>query len=152
MPLPFLLVVKGWLATSDPFYELCRQDGEEWVSVHRSEKVKNNLNPIWSEEKFDLSLLCDDDFDLPLRLVVYDHEGDGDHKLIGYCEVCVNELLAAKAFGGGGDTDDNDANSFLLTDDDDEDAGCVVVINAHVTGVPDFENDVEVDDEDEDEE
>lgn len=143
---------EGWLATSDPFYELCRQDGEEWVSVHRSEKVKNNLNPIWSEEKFDLSLLCDDDFDLPLRLVVYDHEGDGDHKLIGYCEVCVNELLAAKAFGGGGDTDDNDANSFLLTDDDDEDAGCVVVINAHVTGVPDFENDVEVDDEDEDEE
>lgn len=120
------------------------------VPMHRSEFIKNNLSPLWNETKLDLSTLCDGDVDMALRLVVYDHEGSGKHKLIGSVETSVNEFLGAKRFGGGGDINgDDEANYLLLEDRKGKDAGSISVINAAVTGVPepeDFSGD-ECDDE-----
>jgi len=139
--------VEGFFATSDPFYELCRKEGDKWVSVHRSEFIKNELSPIWDEEKFDLSTLCDGDFQMPILLAVWDHEGSGDHKLIGEVETTVSEILSAKSFGGGGDNSDDDANNLIIWDKDGNDAGCISIINATITGVPDEEYDFSGDEE-----
>jgi len=143
--------VEGMFSKSDPFYEVCKNENGEWAAVHRSEFVKNNLSPLWNEAKLDLSTLCDGDLDLPLKIVVYDHEGSGKHKLIGSVETSVSELLGAKRFGGGGDNNDADeANYLLLVDRKDKDAGSLAVINAALIGMPepeDFSGDEYSDDE-----
>ena len=39
--------------------------------------------------------LCNADFDLPLRLEVFDQEHDGKHESMGFLETSINQLLAA---------------------------------------------------------
>lgn len=129
--------VEGFFAKSDPFYELSRKEGGKWVAVYKSEFIKNNLSPLWNEAKYELSLLCDGDINLPLMLSVWDHEGSGKHQLIGETETSVNELLGAKAFGGGGDVNSADsANNLILWDKKGKDAGALIVVNAHLSGMP----------------
>ena len=74
--------VEGFLKKSDPFYQFTRKDmgqrGSEWNVVHKSEKVKNNLNPNWQEESVDVFMLCGGDLNLPLVLEVLDYESDGN--------------------------------------------------------------------------
>lgn len=125
--------VEGFLKKSDPFYEISRREGSHWDPVYRSEPVRNNLSPLWDEKKYDLSILCDGNRDMPLRISVYDHESDGKHDFMGALQTSVNELVAAKSFGGGGDANDVDsANHLLLVDNKQKVSGTLVVVNAHV--------------------
>lgn len=57
--------------------------GTEWNVVHRSEKIKNSLNPKWKEEEIELSVLCGGNVDLPLRLAIFDYESSGKHVPMG---------------------------------------------------------------------
>merc|ERR1712165_328948 len=95
---------EGFMKKSDPFYQFTRKDvgarGTEWNVVHRSDKIKNSLNPKWKEESIDLSILCGGNLDLPLRLSVYDYESSGQHVLMGETETSVSKLVAAKSTSG----------------------------------------------------
>ena len=79
---------KGFLKKSDPFYQFARTDmgqrGSEWNVVHKSQKIKNSLNPNWDEDNIDIFALCGGDLDLPLVLQVLDHKKDGDVSMCGF--------------------------------------------------------------------
>lgn len=74
--------------------------GTEWNVVHRSETIKNSLNPKWKQESIDLRVLCKGDLDLPLRLSVFDYESSGEHVPMGEIETSVNALIKAKSTAG----------------------------------------------------
>jgi Ca2+-dependent lipid-binding protein len=88
---------EGFMRMSDPFYQFERKDvglrGTEWNIVHRSGTINDNLNPNWSEEKIDLSVLCRGNLDEILRFSVMDYESSGDHVLMGQIEMSVNDFV-----------------------------------------------------------
>jgi Copine/C2 domain len=89
----------GILRKSDPFYEIYRRidaaGGQTWDNVHRSEFMKNNLNPTWKDAVVPLSILCGGDLDAVIKISVFDHEGSGDHTPMGDLETSVNGLTSA---------------------------------------------------------
>jgi hypothetical protein len=91
--------VEGWIRKSDPFFELARQidsaGAATWDVVYRSEVVKNNLNPDWKEAIVEVSLICGGNYDLPLRVRVFDEESNGKHDYMGSFETTVNHLIEA---------------------------------------------------------
>lgn len=117
---------------SDPFYEFKRKDvgprGTEWNIVHRSDKIKNSLNPKWDDESIDLSILCGGNVDLPLSLSIYDYESSGDHVLMGSVETSVSGLVAAKATSG------------LTITKGGEGTGTIAVLIAAVHGIESLED------------
>jgi len=122
---------EGFMKKSDPFYQFTRKDvggrGTEWNVVHRSDKIKNSLNPKWKEEVLDLSILCGGNVDLPLRLSVYDYESNGKHVLMGEVEVSVSGLVKAKSTSG------------LKLKKRSEVTGTIAVLTATVRGVESLE-------------
>lgn len=95
----------GFFNKSDPFYEFTKKDfgprGSEWNVVHRSSYIKNDLNPNWVDDNIDLGVLCGGNLDESLVLTVYDHEGSGNHEVMGCFETSVNGLIASKDSGEG---------------------------------------------------
>eukprot|EP00547_Thalassionema_nitzschioides_P002057 CAMPEP_0194209022 /NCGR_PEP_ID=MMETSP0156-20130528/7294_1 /TAXON_ID=33649 /ORGANISM="Thalassionema nitzschioides, Strain L26-B" /LENGTH=570 /DNA_ID=CAMNT_0038936107 /DNA_START=4374 /DNA_END=6083 /DNA_ORIENTATION=+ len=87
---------EGFMRKSDPFFELnSRRDGAgnlTWDNVYRSEKVKDNLSPNWKDATVSLSVLNQGEMEKPILIQVFDHESDGDHKLMGKVETSVKEL------------------------------------------------------------
>jgi len=92
----------GWFNKSDPFYQFRKKDqgfrGSEWNVVHKSEYIKDNLNPEWDEALIDLYTLCGGDYDETLYLDLYDNESSGEHELMGQIETSVNGLLESDGF------------------------------------------------------
>jgi len=89
----------GWLNKSDPFYEIWKKEvggnASQWNVVHRSSYIKDDLNPDWNLDTLDLGLICSGNRDELLVLKVFDHEGDGDHKLMGEMKTSVNQLVSS---------------------------------------------------------
>uniref|UniRef100_A0A9J8BZB5 Copine VII n=1 Tax=Cyprinus carpio carpio TaxID=630221 RepID=A0A9J8BZB5_CYPCA len=69
---------------SDPFLEIYRinDDGTEQL-VHRTEVIKNNLNPVWEPFKVSLISLCSCDDERKLKCLVWDYDSRGKHDFIG---------------------------------------------------------------------
>jgi len=92
----------GWFNKSDPFYQFRKKDqgfrGSEWNIVHKSEYIKDNLDPEWDEAQIDLGALCGGDHDQILYLDLYDNESSGEHELMGQIETSVNGLLESDGF------------------------------------------------------
>ncbi|XP_067352634.1 copine-7 isoform X2 [Channa argus] len=60
---------KDLFSKSDPFLEIYRiNDDETEQLVHRTEVIKNNLNPVWEPFKVSLMSLCSCDEDRKLKL------------------------------------------------------------------------------------
>lgn len=89
---------EGFMRKSDPFFELSnRRDGAgnlTWDNVYRSNVVKDNLSPKWKDAVVSLSVLNQGDLEKPILIEVFDHESDGDHKLMGKVETSVKELTS----------------------------------------------------------
>ena len=87
---------EGFMRKSDPFFELSSKrdgaGGQTWDNVHRSEVVKNNLNPVWKDVVVSLSVLNQGELDKPIMISVYDHESSGKHVLMGTVETTVKSL------------------------------------------------------------
>lgn len=94
----------GWFNKSDPFYEIWKKDFggnvSQWNVVHRSSYIKDDLNPVWELDHLDLGLLCSGNRDELLLLKVFDHEGDGDHKVMGEMKTSVNHLVSTMGSEG----------------------------------------------------
>ncbi|CAL8363089.1 copine-7 [Gadus morhua] len=75
---------KDLFSKSDPFLEIYRMndDGTEQL-VHRTEVIKNNLNPVWEPFKVSLISLCSCDEDRKLKCLVWDYDSRGKHDFIG---------------------------------------------------------------------
>lgn len=88
---------------SNPFYELYRKvnrpTGATWESVYRSNTVKSDLNPLWTEANLDFEAACNSDLDRAMKAVVYDHRRSGKHKFMGECETTIRGFLDAGDLG-----------------------------------------------------
>eukprot|EP00095_Tigriopus_kingsejongensis_P003219 snap_masked-scaffold699_size109694-processed-gene-0.13 protein:Tk03219 transcript:snap_masked-scaffold699_size109694-processed-gene-0.13-mRNA-1 annotation:"PREDICTED: copine-8" len=91
------LANKDTFSKSDPFLEISKLMGEGHYSVvHRTEMMKNNLNPTWAMFKIAIRDLCNADYDKPIKLTVYDYDKSDKHEIIGSSMVTLNQLKQAK--------------------------------------------------------
>uniref|UniRef100_A0A1I8GKN8 C2 domain-containing protein n=1 Tax=Macrostomum lignano TaxID=282301 RepID=A0A1I8GKN8_9PLAT len=85
---------KDFLGKSDPFLEIYQpledvtsedelNHVRNWSLVHRTEVIKNNLNPRWAMFSVPVARICRGNKRLILRFDCYDYDGDGSHDLIG---------------------------------------------------------------------
>ncbi|XP_036415768.1 copine-1 isoform X1 [Colossoma macropomum] len=87
---------KDLFGKSDPFLEFFRQDDDgKWLLVHRTEVIKNNLNPSWKKFTVSLHTFCSGDLNKPIKVHCSDYDSDGSHDLIGVFQTNVSELLKA---------------------------------------------------------
>jgi hypothetical protein len=94
----------GFFGKSDPF--LCasrlREDGS-WTRVWQSEVIMNNLSPNWRRATIPVQILCNGDYDRPLKFEVFDWDSDGSHDYMGAFQSSLRglgaepETAAAKA-------------------------------------------------------
>ncbi|ELU11603.1 hypothetical protein CAPTEDRAFT_227478 [Capitella teleta] len=85
---------KDLFGKSDPFLVFSRsnEDGSYTV-VHRTEVIKNTLNPTWKPFTVKVRSLCNGDLDRSIQIECYDWDSDGSsHDLIGIFSTTVREL------------------------------------------------------------
>uniref|UniRef100_A0A8C4QMF6 Copine Va n=1 Tax=Eptatretus burgeri TaxID=7764 RepID=A0A8C4QMF6_EPTBU len=84
---------KDFFGKSDPFLVFYRsnEDGTFTIS-HRTEVVKNTLNPVWQPFSIPVRVLCNGDIDRTIRVEVYDWDRDGSHDFIGEFTTSYREL------------------------------------------------------------
>ncbi|EPY73870.1 Copine-3 (Copine III)-like protein [Camelus ferus] len=81
---------------SDPYLEFHKQTSDgNWLMVHRTEVIKNNLNPVWRPFKISLNSLCYGDMDKTIKVECYDYDNDGSHDLIGTFQTTMTKLKGA---------------------------------------------------------
>eukprot|EP00076_Gallus_gallus_P038258 XP_025003796.1 copine-3 isoform X3 [Gallus gallus] len=87
---------KDFFGKSDPYLEFHKQTADgNWVMVHRTEVIKNNLNPVWRPFKISLNSLCYTDMDKPIKVECYDYDSDGSHDVIGSFQTTMSKLKEA---------------------------------------------------------
>ncbi|CAM9798021.1 unnamed protein product [Lampetra planeri] len=88
---------KDLFGKSDPYLEFFKMgDDGTWQMVHRTEVIKNNLNPTWRPFSIPLQALCNGDLERDVRVVCYDYDSDGSHDLIGEFKTNVKNLQQAE--------------------------------------------------------
>ncbi|KAF4082832.1 hypothetical protein AMELA_G00132760 [Ameiurus melas] len=87
---------KDLFSKSDPFLEIYRvNDDSTEQLVHRTEVIKNNLNPVWQPFKVSLISLCSCDEDRKLKCLVWDYDSRGKHDFIGEFYATFKEMQQA---------------------------------------------------------
>nr|XP_020464521.1 copine-3 isoform X1 [Monopterus albus] len=86
---------KDLFGKSDPYLEFYRQTETGWQLAHRTEVVKNNLNPTWRPFRISLQSLCGGEMEKPIKVECYDYDNDGSHDLIGIFETTMTRLQQA---------------------------------------------------------
>uniref|UniRef100_UPI00398E630C copine-3-like n=1 Tax=Pristiophorus japonicus TaxID=55135 RepID=UPI00398E630C len=87
---------KDFFGKSDPYLEFYKQtEDRKWQMVHRTEVIKNNLNPSWKPFKIPLRSLCNGDLQRSIKVDCYDYDNDGSHDLIGIFETDMTRLQEA---------------------------------------------------------
>ncbi|XP_031566337.1 copine-8-like isoform X2 [Actinia tenebrosa] len=86
---------KDFFGKSDPFLVFYRynEDGS-FTAVHRTEVIKNTLNPTWKELTIPSRALCNGDYHRAIRVECYDWDRDGGHDLIGIFSTTLKELTS----------------------------------------------------------
>ncbi|TDG97083.1 hypothetical protein EPR50_G00222290 [Perca flavescens] len=83
---------KKFLWWSDPFLEFYKHTETGWQLAHRTEVVKDNLNPIWRPFRISLRSLCGGDVERPIKVDCFDHHVNGSHDLIGSFKATLAEM------------------------------------------------------------
>ncbi|KAM9327329.1 copine-8 [Pholidichthys leucotaenia] len=84
---------KDFFGKSDPFLVFYRSNEDGTFTIcHKTEVVKNTLNPVWQAFKIPLRALCNGDYDRTIKIEVYDWDRDGGHDFIGEFSTSYREL------------------------------------------------------------
>ena len=84
-----------WFGKSDPFLEISRStESNQYILVHRSEVIKNNLDPDWRQFNIKVRALCNGDDDRDIKVDVFDWNRSGDHEIIGTFHTNMRKLRA----------------------------------------------------------
>uniref|UniRef100_A0A671VRK6 Copine-2 n=1 Tax=Sparus aurata TaxID=8175 RepID=A0A671VRK6_SPAAU len=88
---------KDFFGKSDPYLEFHKQgeDGK-WMLVHRTEVIKNTLDPSWKSFTVPLISLCNGDVDRNIKVLCYDYDNDGGHDFIGEFQTTVTKMSEAQ--------------------------------------------------------
>uniref|UniRef100_H3DCD3 Copine Va n=1 Tax=Tetraodon nigroviridis TaxID=99883 RepID=H3DCD3_TETNG len=100
---------KDFFGKSDPFMVFYRSNEDGTFTIcHKTEVVKNTLNPVWQAFSIPVRALCNGDYERTIKAEIYDWDRDGSHDFIGefttsYKELCrgqgqsnVYEVMNAK--------------------------------------------------------
>ncbi|XP_047245908.1 copine-8 [Girardinichthys multiradiatus] len=84
---------KDFFGKSDPFLIFYRSNEDGTFTIcHKTEVVKNTLNPVWQAFKIPMRALCNGDYDRTIKVDVYDWDRDGSHDFIGEFSTSYKEL------------------------------------------------------------
>nr|XP_032642202.1 copine-8-like isoform X2 [Chelonoidis abingdonii] len=84
---------KDFFGKSDPFLVFYRSNEDGSFTIcHKTEVVKNTLNPVWQAFKISVRALCNGDYDRTIKIEVYDWDRDGSHDFIGEFTTSYREL------------------------------------------------------------
>ncbi|KAL4624925.1 copine-8 isoform X1 [Arapaima gigas] len=84
---------KDFFGKSDPFLVFHRSNEDGTFTIcHKTEVVKNTLNPVWQAFKIPVRALCNGDYDRAIKIEVYDWDRDGSHDFIGEFSTSYREL------------------------------------------------------------
>uniref|UniRef100_A0A4W3J2S6 Copine-2 n=1 Tax=Callorhinchus milii TaxID=7868 RepID=A0A4W3J2S6_CALMI len=90
---------KDFFGKSDPYLEFYKQEEDgKWMLVHRTEVIKNTLDPVWKTFSLPLVSLCNGDIDKTaerLKILCYDYDNDGGHDFIGESQTSVTKMSEA---------------------------------------------------------
>uniref|UniRef100_A0A4W6G439 Copine-3 n=1 Tax=Lates calcarifer TaxID=8187 RepID=A0A4W6G439_LATCA len=86
---------KDFFGKSDPFLELYKQTETGWQLAHRTEVVKNNLNPTWKRFRVSLQSLCEGDVEKSIKVDCYDYNSSGSHDFIGSFQTTLSQIQQA---------------------------------------------------------
>ncbi|TNN71134.1 Copine-2 [Liparis tanakae] len=64
--------------------------------VHRTEVIKNTLDPAWKPFTVPLISLCNGDVDRNIKVLCYDYDNDGGHDFIGEFQTTAAKLSEAQ--------------------------------------------------------
>lgn len=123
------------LGRTDPFLEIQKKNVDpvvgiiNWITAYRTEHVHDNLNPVFKSFELSLEDLCYADDDWPLRIVVYDWQKNGKHRMLGMAQTSLNDLLEKKSKGGNADR----SSALSVTIEGTETSiGLIVVLESNV--------------------
>ncbi|KAM6927916.1 LOW QUALITY PROTEIN: copine-9-like [Xenentodon cancila] len=84
---------KDFFGKSDPFLVFYRSNEDGTFTIcHKTEVIKNNLNPVWLPFTIPVRALCNGDYDRTVKVDVYDWDRDGSHDFIGEFTTSYREL------------------------------------------------------------
>ena len=85
----------GIFGKSDPYYVFKRinPDNMTWSTVHKSDVIMNDLNPVWHTERVSLSRLCNGDKNRHLQIHLLDWDRNGSHDDMGFVETTIEQML-----------------------------------------------------------
>ena len=84
---------KDFFGKSDPFIEIFRStESNKYILVHRTEVIKNTLDPDWRQFEISARSLSNSDDERDLRFDVYDWNKSGSHEIIGSFHTTVRNL------------------------------------------------------------
>ncbi|KAF3854432.1 hypothetical protein F7725_022487 [Dissostichus mawsoni] len=89
--------IMDFFGKSDPYLEFHKQ-GEDgtWMLVHRTEVIKNTLDPSWKPFTVPLISLCNGDVDRNIKVLCYDYDNDGGHDFIGEFQTTAAKMSEAQ--------------------------------------------------------
>ncbi|XP_076015413.1 copine Va isoform X1 [Genypterus blacodes] len=89
---------KDFFGKSDPFMVFYRSNEDGTFTIcHKTEVVKNTLNPIWQPFSIPVRALCNGDYDRMIKVEVYDWDRDGSHDFIGEFTTSYKELCRGQS-------------------------------------------------------
>ena len=68
---------------------------DSWLLVYKSRSY-GGKNVNFKEINILASKLCNDNFDLPIKIEVWKYKNSGNHKMIGSCHINLNDLVSRK--------------------------------------------------------
>ncbi|TKS88029.1 Copine-3 [Collichthys lucidus] len=86
---------KDFFGKSDPFLEFYRQTETGWQLAHRTEVVKNTLNPTWRPFRIPLQSLCGGDVEKSIKVDCVDYNSSGSHDFIGSFQTTLVQIQEA---------------------------------------------------------
>ncbi|XP_012991843.1 copine-5 isoform X2 [Esox lucius] len=84
---------KDFFGKSDPFMVFYRSNEDGTFTIcHKTEVVKNTLNPVWQPISIPVRAICNGDFNRTIKAEVYDWDRDGSHDFIGEFTTSYRDL------------------------------------------------------------
>jgi hypothetical protein len=106
------------------------EDGT-YVPCWQNERIDNNQSPVWPPVRIPLSVLCNGDYDRPLRIDIWDHEKSGNHQYMGVVGTTARTMLEHQGIHMDVIEPDKQAKSKSYTN-----SGTFTVTNCHIESYP----------------
>lgn len=87
---------KDFFGKSDPYVIIAKKmDDGSWTNVHKTDVIKNTLNPDWTPFSMRVISLTSGNPDRPLRFQVWDWDNDGTSDFIGEFQTSYSEIQSS---------------------------------------------------------